>query len=229
MSNPQAQTKPVAWDKRLGANIEFRRKRIAAIASRPQFSAQLQAIGCHLSVDQLGDIERGDRACTTEELHYIALALNCHEDDLKPAQLTGRTMTLEKEIKAAVATQAKATPEIEKPSTIAPLLKKTAIAVGVSEQTITETLDGQLVFAVQGVDCSLFGSEQGITLKVGGRVAERFAHPDQSEGSLTVFKPESLKPVLVQSVATAIARTTIVTAETTPADIEATTHEQSDR
>ncbi len=226
MSNSQAQTKPVAWDKRLGANIEFRRKRIAAIASRPKFSAQLQAIGCHLSVDQIGDIERGDRACSTEELHYIALALNCHEDDLKPAPLTGRTMTLEKEIQAALKAQDKAaTDESVAPKSIMPLLKKTAIAVGVTEKTITETIDGQLVFSVQDVLCSLFGSERGITLKVNNRVAERFAHPDQVESSLPAFKTESLKSVLVQAIASAIARTKMVTAETTVAELEATTHE----
>ena len=215
MANPQAKNKLSAWDLQLGANIEFRRKRMSAIASRLKFSQRLQAIGCHLSVDQIGDIERGDRACTTEELHFIASALDCHEDDLKPNQ-TGVSMTLDRDIKAAVTAQTKAQSSVESPTAnaVTKLLRSTAIAAGVSEKLITESLTGEVVFQVNDIPCSLSGSErQGIALKVNHRIAERYAHPDSAESALPIFSAETLKPVLVSAIAATISRTQAAAAE----------------
>ena len=198
MANFQA-IRGVDRDVELGARIRLYRRRVAGLVSLEAFAARMLESGHPLTVDQLGDIERGSRPCRAIELDWIARAI---EDVSRPFQLFigVNTMSLSSKVQTAAKNLAAETsaPENTYDQEIT-ALTKVLKGIGVAPQSIkTVYAAPQLDFTVEGVACSVMTSDTTVRLIVNDREVEIFGKTEGS--SFTAFSPENLEAAIVGSV-----------------------------
>ena len=212
MANSQA-IRGIDRDRELGSRIRLYRRRVAGLVSLEAFAARMLESGHPLTVDQLGDIERGSRPCGAIELDLIACAI---EDVSRPFQLFigVTTMSLSSKIQA---TAKKLSAEISAPETSdydqeITAITKVLTGIGVAPQTIKTVYSApQLDFTVEGVACSVMTSETEVRLMVNDREVEIFG---KTEGSnFTAFNQENLEATIVNAVGAIVSLQTTVPIE----------------
>ena len=199
----------VDLDVELGARIRLYRRKVAGLVSLEAFAAQMLESGHPLTVDQLGDIERGSRPCRAIELDWIARAI---EDPSRPFQsfIGINTMSLSSKVQATAKKLAaeNSAPENSAYDQEIAALTKVLKGVGVLQQTIKTdySITPKLDFTVEGVDCSIASSDTTISLIVNDRQIEIFG---KTEGSnFTAFSPENLEAAIVGAVGSIVSQTT---------------------
>lgn len=215
MANSQT-AKGVDRDVELGARIRLYRRKVAGLGSLEAFAERMLEAGYPLTVDQLGDIERGTRPCGAIELDWIAHAIAQPAQPFQP--FIGVTMSLSAKVRTAAQKLAAATsaPENSAYDQEITALTKLLKAIGVSSQTIKTaySVTPQLDFTVEGIACSLVSSDTAVRLMVNDRETELFGKTEGS--SFPAFNQEHLEAAIVEAVG-AIVATQKPTETSTPA------------
>jgi len=208
MANFQA-IRGIDRDVELGSRIRLYRRKVTGLVSLEAFAARMLESGHPLTVDQLGDIERGSRPCGAIELDLIACAI---EDVSRPFQsfIGINTMSLSSKIQA---TAKKLVAETSAPENTAydqeiAAITKVLTEIGVEPQTIKTaySVTPQLDFTVEGVDCSIVSSDTTVSLTVGDRQREIFGKTEG--GSFTAFNQETLEAAIVSAVGAIVSQQT---------------------